>query len=79
MRWLPVIMVVAIGYVAIPAALDGDRLMLIFYVLIVFGSAWSLMFDPATRPKNIPRSLEAARQVVASSGRTGHPSLSARP
>lgn len=66
MRWSPVIVVVCTGYVAIPAAVEGSQAMSILFALVVLLCAGIFMFDPATRPKSIVRSLEASRRVVAS-------------
>lgn len=61
-------MVVVFGYVALPKAVEGDAAMAIVYAVIVLTSVGDFMLNPATRPKNIARSLEASRRVVASGG-----------
>jgi hypothetical protein len=68
MRWFPAFMVVGLGYVTISHAVDGDTSLVIVYSLIVALSALHLLFNPAVRPKNMGRSLEASRRVVTSSG-----------
>jgi len=66
MRWLPGAMVVVFGFVAIPAAIHGDKGMAIVYALIVLVSVWHLTSNPATRPKKMAQSLEAARRRISS-------------
>lgn len=66
MRWLPWMMVVGTGYLAIPAAISGNFGMLTSYLVVVLLCVGTLLFDPATRPRNRLRSLVAARGVVTS-------------
>jgi hypothetical protein len=68
MRWMPVFIFVSFSCIAIPAAVAGDAEVAILYPLIVLCGVGHLMFNPATRPKNVARSLEASRRVVASGG-----------
>lgn len=63
-RWLPVVMVVVFSSITIPAAIGGDVEMAILFGLFVLGSIGHLVFNPALRPKNIVRSLEASQQVL---------------
>jgi hypothetical protein len=63
-RWLPVILVVSATYIAVSAAIEGDQLGLILNMLIALTGAGQLMLNPAARPKNTARSLEASRRVV---------------
>ena len=67
-RWAPVAMVVVLGVITISAAVGGDAAMAVFSVLLILGGIGHLMFNPALRPKNVERSLEASRQVVARLG-----------
>ena len=67
-RWAPAAVIVGLGYLTIPAAVEGDALMAILYALIVLANVAHLIFNPATRPKNVARSLEVSRRVVASGG-----------
>jgi hypothetical protein len=67
-RWQPLVMVVVFGAIAIPAAIAGNTGMTIISMLLVLGSVMHLMFNPAIRPKNVARSLEASRRVVMSGG-----------
>lgn len=64
-RWTPVFIVVSLGYAAVPAALDGDKEMAILYGAILLCGVFNLLLNPATRPRNVGRSLEASRRVVA--------------
>ena len=66
MRWWPVFLFVSLSFRAIPAAIGGDGEMAIFYALLVLVGIGNLMFNPAVRPKNVGRSLDASRRVVAS-------------
>lgn len=68
-QWLSLFSVIVFGAIAIPEAIDGNIAMTIVTVLLVLGSIGHLTLNPAVRPKNLARSLEASRQVV---GRTGH-------
>lgn len=67
MRWSPVLSFVVLTYLTTPAAVGGDGGMAILYALLVLVGIGNLMFNPAIRPKNVGRSLEASRRVVASS------------
>jgi hypothetical protein len=66
MRWVPLITVVGLCYLSVSAVLDGDHAMFAVLALVVLGSAWSIMFNPVFRPKNIDRCLKASRRVIAS-------------
>lgn len=65
LRWSPLILIVIGGVGATFNAIDGDRLGLFVYVLMILVSIWNLMFEPATRPENMARSLEASRRIAA--------------
>jgi hypothetical protein len=65
-RWLPFFSVIVFGAIAIPEAVEGSTLMTVMAVLLVLGSIGHLMLNPAVRPKNLARSLEASREVVRS-------------
>lgn len=67
MRWLPAIIVV-VGVVGVVLhAMEGDYLGSIFYVLFALIGAVHFLINPATRPKNMARSLEASR-LISSAG-----------
>jgi len=66
MRWLPAALVVVFSCVALLRAVEGDTLMAIIYASVVLTNIGHLAFNPATRPNNVARSLEASRRVVAS-------------
>jgi hypothetical protein len=66
MRWGPVIIFATVGMGVISNAADGDRLGLIIWALLGLGNIGSLLFNSAPSPKNMARSLEASRQLVAS-------------
>jgi hypothetical protein len=63
-RWLPVILVVVATCITVSSAIEGDHLTLILNVLLALGGVGQLLFNPAARPKNTARSLEASRRVV---------------
>ena len=67
-RWLPLCSVIVFGAIAIPEAIDGNIAMTIVTVLLVLGSIGHLALNPAVRPKNLARSLEASRRVVEQTG-----------
>jgi hypothetical protein len=67
-RWTPIITGLFLFAMTIPGAIKGDTANTILLVLVVFGCVMQLMFNPAVRPKNVARSLEASRRVVASGG-----------
>lgn len=66
-RWLPVIMIVCFGYVTISQMLDGYYSLLIPYAFIVMFSGLQLLINPACRPKNMHRSMEAAKRTISAS------------
>jgi hypothetical protein len=67
MRWAPVFIIACAGCLVISAADRGNQAMLIFNVLLILGWGTHFMFNPATRPKNVARSLEASRVVASRS------------
>ena len=64
MRWAPVMIIVCSVYTTLPDALEGDLGMAIIFGAMVLLFAFGLVFDPATRPKNMARSLEASRRIA---------------
>jgi hypothetical protein len=64
-RWMPWVMLVVFGGIAIPAAFQGDVGMTIAYMLLILVCVGDLIFNPVLRPKNVARSLEASRRAVA--------------
>lgn len=65
MRWAPFVSVILISYPAISDVIDGDAVMAILYALALVIFASQPILNPAARPKNIARSLEASRRVAA--------------
>jgi hypothetical protein len=61
-------MVLALSLVVftLPGALDGQVEMVIFLLLIVLGAVGNIVLNPWTRPKNVARSAEASKRVLAS-------------
>jgi hypothetical protein len=64
MRWAPVFTAVILSALTIPAAIGGDLPMAIAFFLVALCSIAYIAFDPAARPKNVARSLEASRHVA---------------
>jgi len=65
-RWLPAIMFVLFSAITIPPASEGDVEMAILFGLFCLAGTLNLIFNPALRPKNVTRSLEASRRVLTS-------------
>jgi hypothetical protein len=62
-RWAPIFLLVLNGCLLVSAVIEGDQWRLIMSALIVLGSAVDLVFSPVYRPKNMARSVDAARQL----------------
>lgn len=69
-RWLPAAMVVVFGFIAIPAAADGEAVMAVLYTMIILLGIGDVIFNPVVRPRNAARSLCASKQIVASEKRS---------
>lgn len=67
-RWAPAAAIVAFGSGTVFAATGGNALQAILFAVIAVANGAHVIFNPATRPKNVVRSLEASKRVVASSG-----------
>lgn len=65
MRWTPVVTAIILSVLTIPAAIGGDLPMAVAFFLVALCSIAYMVFDPAAKPKNVARSLEASRQVAA--------------
>lgn len=63
--WAPLLLIIFNAFLFTAAASDGDQLGLALYGLIILVSGVNLMLNPLTRPKNMARSVEAARRVAA--------------
>jgi fatty acid desaturase len=59
--------IVALG-LGVLAAVRGDVLLTISMTLLLLTNLGHLAFNPAARPRNVARSLEASRQVSAAAG-----------
>jgi hypothetical protein len=68
LRWGTGAMMVLMVPGAVYAAIGGDALKAVLWGLIALVNAAHLMFNPATQPKSVARSLEASRRVIAPSG-----------
>jgi len=67
-RWMAIVVVILMVPGAIYAAIDGDTLRAVLWGLIALVNAAHLMFNPATQPKSVARSLEASRRIIVPSG-----------
>jgi hypothetical protein len=65
MRWGPIAFSLFFGAFTISGTLDGEIGYAILFALIVLGVIGNLMLNPASRPKNVARSVEASRRSVA--------------
>lgn len=64
-RWLAIALILVAFALGIFAATDGDAPVMIAMALLVLTNVGQLVFNPAARPQNVARSLEASRQVSA--------------
>lgn len=67
-RWLAIMLALAAGGLVALATVDGDVPVMIAMALIVLTNVGHLALNPAARPQNVARSLEASRQVSAAAG-----------
>lgn len=65
MRWGPIVFSLFFGAFTIAGTLDGEIGYAILLALIVLASIGNLMLNPASRPKNVARSVEASRRSAA--------------
>src|ERR1044072_861728 len=62
MRWMPLFMVVVLGYVTASHLADGDQTLLLPYALIVAIAFGTLPFNPLAWPKNMAKARDASRK-----------------
>lgn len=65
MRWGPMAFSLFFAAFALLGIINGEIGYVILLALIVLGSIGNLMLNPASQPKNVARSVEASRQIVA--------------
>lgn len=65
MRWGPMAFSLFFAAFALLGILNGEIGYAILFALIVLGFIGNLMLNPASRPKNVARSVDASRQSVA--------------
>lgn len=65
-RWLPAVLALSLIVSTLPGALKGQIGMVIFLFVVLLGLFVNLTLNPWARPKNVDRSLDASRKVVAS-------------
>lgn len=63
--WFPVVLAFFLIVFTLPGALDGEVGMAILFLCVVLGVVGVIMLNPWTRPKNVARSMEASRRIVA--------------
>ncbi len=68
MRWLAIVVVVFTVPAAIFAAVDGDTLQAVLWGSLALGHLAHLVFNPATQPKSVARSLDTSRRFIVPSG-----------
>jgi len=67
LRWAPVV-IVGVGVLGVALnAIDGVKVGLIVYALMILVGITNFVFNPLTRPQNMARSLKASR-LIASAG-----------
>jgi hypothetical protein len=64
-RWVPMLAPFCIILPFLPSAFDGHVGATIFVLFILSGVVANLMLNPWTRPKNVARSLEASKRLIA--------------
>ncbi len=70
-RWVPVITAVWIFTRTIPGAIEGGVGDAILVAVVILGAAGHLVLNPAMRPRNVARSLDASRRVASLAGGQG--------
>lgn len=65
-RWSPFVLALSLIVSTLSGALDGQVEMMIFVLFVVLGVVGNLLLNPWTRPKNVVRSMEASKRVLAS-------------
>lgn len=63
--WWPMVLGLSLIVSTLPGALNGQVEMVILVLLIVLGGVGNIMLNPWTRPKNVAKSIEASRRIVA--------------
>lgn len=64
-RWWPMVLALLLIVPTLPGALDGQVMMVIFFLFIVLGVVGNIMLNPWTRPKSVAKSMEASKRIVA--------------
>jgi hypothetical protein len=67
-RVLAIVLIPGAAILGILAATNGDNAVMVAMVLVVLTNAAHLAFNPAARPQNVARSLEASRRISAEGG-----------
>lgn len=63
--WFPMVLAFFLIVFALPGTLDGEVEMVILFLFVVLGVVGVIMLNPWTRPKNVVKSMEASRRIVA--------------
>lgn len=65
-RWTPIVLALLLAVGVLPAVVDGQVGMAFFLLFIAICTVANVMLNPWTRPRNVARSAEASRRVLAS-------------
>jgi hypothetical protein len=65
-RWTPIVLALLLAVGALSAVVDGQVGMAFFLLFIAICAVANIMLNPWTRPRNVARSAEASRRVLAS-------------
>jgi hypothetical protein len=65
MRWGPAFIILCSTFLMIAAIDKGDGLVAISSAVVILGHLAQYAFNPATRPKNTARAMEASKRVAA--------------
>lgn len=64
-RWAPIVLALLLAVSSLSDAIEGQVGMVFFLLFIAICAVANLMLNPWTRPKNVARSAEASRRVLA--------------
>jgi hypothetical protein len=64
-RWMAILLVLAAAGLGVLAVVKGDVVLTIAMALLLLSNVAHLAWNPAARPENVARSLEASREVLA--------------
>lgn len=68
-RWVAIMLILVAVAAGIFAMVKGDVVVMVAMGLVTLTNVGHLVFNPATRPKNVSRSLEASKGIVGERSR----------